>query len=103
MILASMYMRKIGETHSDGWSNVEIYSSLEEFKNLNEDAPILFPLDSGYGVAKHPRYVFKNGTNIVSVAKKERTVHEYMGYEIVWVAGANQSFEYIEFDSLPRE
>ena len=98
-----MYMRKIGETHSDGWSNVEIYSSLDEFKNLNENAPILIPLDSGYYIARHPFYVFSNGTNIISVSKNERTVHEYMGYEIVWVNGANRSFEYIDFDSLPRD
>lgn len=103
MVLASLYMRKIGTTHSYGWSNVEIYSSLEEFETDNEDSPVLFPLDEGYSVAKHSRYVFKNGTNIVSVSKNEKTVHTYMGYEIVWVEGANLSFEYIEFDSLPKD
>ena len=102
MIVCSIYMRKIGTTHNAGWSNAEIYESINELKEYR-DANILAELDDNAYIVYHPQFVFPIGTNILSCSKNPRTIHVYNGYEVVWVPGANLSYESIEYDKLPRD
>lgn len=102
MQIASLYIKETTSSYVRGWSNAEIYPSIEELKD-NHNVNILVDLDSSSYIAYHPKYAFQNSTNVISVSSKPNTVHSYGGYDSVWIAGKDGQGKYIDFDSLPRD